>query len=454
MIHFTVPVRKRPLTPTTGALLLVVGLFWGVSSVLAQSPSAVDAPTTSTVSSVPLHDRLDPKWVLLFEQAYGTAGLYVQEPLPQPGDTHAEIRRELTSLTLLAWRWLEKNPGETPKLERLRDDGLFQEIPPHALERAYTWEPKLGVFSTTVHEEANLLHGAWQQLKFAEDYRRRVSVGDRDAFERLIAINSQVEIPQLLRHEVETRLFAKSQLEFEQVKLLRKVQELLAQLYAAQQKGLDYKYFKDDQQLTLKLVGEFGLIDTLEALPRGGEYVLGTPMDYPKAKFGERVITLSPTELPSLIRRNLNVVLEARPDYPPALAMKARYSASQEGWALINKAVAVWTDCPAFRVQRLAMGFELGRAEHFREDLDYLFTRFPAAPTLLEVIEASNGFPDATRQEWHRAIVEKAVEVRPEVLNFQLVLFALAQGEEDVSTRERVLQKLAVAQPGYPALLR
>ncbi|MDX1971877.1 MAG: hypothetical protein SFY68_05025, partial [Candidatus Sumerlaeia bacterium] len=70
------------------------------------------------------------------------------------------------------------------------------------------------------------------------------------------------------------------------------------------------------------------------------------------------------------------------------------------------------------------------------------------------VIEASNGFPDATRQEWHRAIVEKAVEVRPEVLNFQLVLFALAQGEQDAPTRERVLQRLAVAQPAYPALLR
>lgn len=421
-----------------------------VSLLAQQSDTDVVAEAEAPVAAI---EQVDEKWILRFEQAYGIPGLYVVEPPAQEGDENALIRRDLVMLTQQAWVFLNDKPDEVPSLEAMVAAGLIDSVPAKAAEAEYHWNPESRSYVSNRGNEGNIVFGAFQQLREAEEYRSRVATGSEESFQKLTELATRLEGPELIKREVEARLFTKRQLEFEQVKLLAKVQELLAQLATAIRRGNEYGYFPPDQDLTMRTVGEFGLIDTLEALPKGGEYVLGKPSELPRAKYGERMITLSPGEVPALILRNVNFYLEANPEYPPALALRARYSGKEQAWADINKAIELWGDCPAFRVQRVAMAFDLPNTTFLQQDLEYLFSRFPSTPVLLELITATSDSPYPELQEWHHAIVEKAVVVRPEVLNLQLIRFKLAQQEGHPEQAAESWEYLVRRHPGYAPLL-
>ncbi|MGF1571653.1 MAG: hypothetical protein ACFCU1_01110 [Sumerlaeia bacterium] len=453
-------------TMPTRLVLFAFALFYTpyTTGIVQAQPNEIstqsDTPAADVQTSAPQANStpeppaiIDTLWVLRFEQAYGIPGLYVVEPPAEEGDTNAVIRRELVTLTQQAWRFLQEHPNDTPTLEALLEKGYIESLPNLAAEAEFKWSDEAKSFVSNRGNEGNLIYGAFQQLKQAEEYRKRVTLGDQDSFDKLVALSERLQVPELIQQEVQARMFTKQQLEQHQVKLLQKVQQLLAQLSAAIQKGNEYGYFPEDQPLTMKLIGEFGLIDSLEALPNGGEYLLGKPNELPRAQYGERIISLSPAELPALLLRNVTVILQANPNFPPALALRARYSPPEQAWADINRAIELWPDCPAFRVQRTAMGFDAENTTYFQQDLDYLFSRFPSAPILLELTTASAGSQNPILQEWHRGIVEKTVEVRPEVLNLQLIRFKLAQDEQRQAAAAASWEYIIRRHPGYAPLL-
>lgn len=433
---------------TKAVLCFIFTVFCQLTFAQTAAVENEDLPTTRSIEAI------DLSWILAFEQAYGIYGLYISEP-ERPDDETLEIRRDLIHLTKLAWQYLEDNPGKTPSISDLYVEGLLDSLPdlPDGVE--YLYSPELNRFVTNLGEDYDIVNGAMLQLQESERYRRLAIGGSFKIEDNLGKLAEEENIPEPVKREIETRLFIREFMAHPQIELMTDTQDRLRDLHTAILKGKKAELWQDGDTLTMQQIGETGLIEFLEALPAGGQYLLQPVPEPPIANFGARTVELDPLNLSKLIHRNASSYLEnINPDYPPAMLIQASHSTDfATGFETMNRAIEIWPEVPALRVQRVAMSLQIMDDTYLGEDLFYTLNVFPSTPILLELISASSGSENPVVQEWHDFIINQARNIRPTVLPIQVTALKHASDQNNLEMAKEVFNFIIDQHPGYRPLL-
>jgi hypothetical protein len=400
------------------------------------------------------HERLPAEWILRYEQCWGVAGLYVDEPPPRSdNDEPARVRRELLELTQAARRLRQRDPAAEVTPGRLLVAGLLTEpvSPPEGAD--YVYSERHGRFVCTAGGPFDLVEGAMRQLRSAEDYRRRVLDGAPGLYRAWNDLLELPEVPEIIRREIETRRFAIQVRESGPMKAARQTQQSLAKLNDAIEMATNLGFFQPGQEITMQEVGRTGLIDLLEALPLGGKYVVTKVGEPPAAEFNGVRVPYDSRYIIQRLAHEARKALAEKPDYPPALALLAQTQGAAEGRATLDRAIDLWPDVPALRIQRLAMNARLLRMNELPADLEYLLQRFPAAPLCLEIDMATRKDVLAAPGRFRSTLASTMAEARPEVLNLQILAFKELLGDGDIDAAIAIRDRLVERHPGYEPLL-
>jgi len=406
-------------------------------------------------AQTPREGRIDVQWILRYEQAYGIDGLYVDEPPPRVEDGDAMIRLDLVELTVGARRFKRLYPTEnpTPSLLFLRNMIERKIQPPTGIE--YTWVDESSRFVAVPPGKGrgDIVSGALLQLEAAEEYRRVVANGSAALNRNWQVLLDDPQTPELIRREIETRRYAARQTQTEAIHHARRTQALLQELNDCMELALAAGMLRSGEEITMQDVGRTGLIDLLERLPLDGEYVVTRAGEPPKARIRGREIPLAPSAIVDALRYQAQQALEAQPDYPPAMAVLARYLEPEKSLELITRAIEKWPDVPALRIQRLATNAKMGRFDALTEDLDMIVERFPTAPLLLEIDAATYDAKREGANELRAALIAPLAEIRPQVLPIQLLAFVALTDVGDKERAEVVRQRVLDRHPGFEPLL-
>jgi hypothetical protein len=157
---------------------------------------------------------------------------------------------------------------------------------------------------------------------------------------------------------------------------------------------------------------------------------------------------------PAVVRRSrAERLLKQRPDYPPAMAVAARYRAVPEAVTLLNRAIEIWPDVPGLRVERMAAEARRRNFAAWTPDLDFILRRFPAAPLLIEVdVAADNGrLSDAPTA--HAEIIVMLADVRPDLLTHQLMAMKMLEKLNRMEDAATIHDRLVFANPSWRVAL-
>ncbi len=408
-------------------------------------------PAVARAQSAELPERIDSDWVLAYEQAYSVEGLYVDEP---PARSLAgEVRADLLSLTTAGRRFQERLPGKDPTIDVLMTTGFLGERISSPEGMTYAWSPESRRFASSAGGEYDIVFGALAQLTAAETYREHVFAGGRRVQGGWQTLLEMPDVPVPIQREIETRRFVIDMTEYQGLKDLRYAQELLQKLADAIDFATATGQFEPGQEITMQDVGRTGLIATLRALPGGGQYRVTRVGEPPVAVYGETEVRLDPNALRARMKADAEDALLKRPVYPPAMALAARYREGDDAMLLIDRAIRIWPDVMALRIQRLAMNANRLDIDALNADLDYVLARFPAAPLLLEIDVATRKGPLAAAPELRATIAVTMADIRPEVLNVQVMAYRELLAAGAVEEARRVRDRLIDRHPGYEPLI-
>ncbi len=418
------------------AVLLIVTLVQTASAQLAIQP-----------------DRVDTEWILRYEQIYGYAGLYVDEPPASEGDEPARVRRELITLTKAAREYRERLPDSLPTPETLKATRFLDKAVSPPDDAKYVYSPETGRFLCSLGGKYDIVYGALAQLHAAERYRRKVINGSVEIRQKWKEFSAHEQTPELIKREIETRLFVIGKTDNQRIRDARKTQELLGELAEAMDFATATGMLKSGASITMQDIGATGLIDTLEALPQGGKYQVTTAGEPPTALVHGKTVMYSPTAVREYMKAEAELALRENPAYPPALALMARYQNDTDAMYSLDRAIDIWPDVPALRIQRLALKAKLGRVADLTPDMDDILARFPATPLMLEIDLATRQGPLTDEPTFRSSIAKAMADIRPEVLNLQILaikeLTAAGRIDEALETRARLVER----HPGYDAVL-
>ncbi len=411
----------------------------------------IAAPALLNAQLAELPERLGTDWVLAYEQAYGIGGLYVDEP---PLDTTAaKIREDLLTLTKAGRAFQERIPSKDPDAGILLSTGFLERriVPPDGME--FVWSRDSRRFLSSAGREYDIVFGALAQFTAAESYRERVFNGGRRVqigWQKLLEME---DVPALIQREIETRRFVIDMTEYQGLRDLQRTQELLRKLADAIEFATATGEFKPGQEITMQDVGRTGLIATLRALPLGGQYKVTRVGEPPVAVFGEVEIKLNPNAISDRMKSDAEDAWRKRPTYPPAMALAARYREGRDALSVLDQAIKVWPDVMALRIQRLSMNASRLDLAALNEDLDYVLARFPPAPLLLEIDVATRKGPLAVEPEFRSTIATTMADIRPEVLNVQLLAYRELVRANKFNEANRIRDRLLQRHPGYEPLI-
>ncbi|MEQ8818845.1 MAG: hypothetical protein RLY93_01275 [Sumerlaeia bacterium] len=416
----------------------------------AQTP-ADDLPTTSTI------ERIERHWILAYEQGYGLPGLYIDPPAPAEDDAVGQVRAALIRMSRAARAYLRDNPDTiVPEVEALVEGGYLAQAPPVLPDGVrYVWSPKGRRFTTSTGGATDIVQSALNQLRSAELYRGRVARGSLNVGELWNIVLASPTAPPLLKGEAETRSYTVRMLNSEPMQRARLVQERLAELGEAIDLAVAAGKLAPGQDITMQDVARTGFIDRLLALPEGGEYSISRVGEPPVAVYGALRILLDETYPErEILRRIARRAVIDNPEYAPGRALLARTEPDPaRALESMDQIVKEWPDVPAFRVQRLALNSQLGNLPAMNEDIAYLLTRFPAAPIVLEVDMATRTGPYAEDPRLRARLGLLIAEVRPMLLNAQLIGFQELAKAGAYQQADAIRQRLVDRHPGFEPLL-
>lgn len=433
----TAPVRR--IVPC-----LLVALL-ALSAVGDPARAGETQPAPATVTG----DAQTDRWVVLYEQAFGFDGLYVYEAPAVDGDEARRVREELRRLSSAARQLLRDSPGATVSVDLLRARGLIDD-PPRPPEGAqYAYFPELGRFLCSLGGEYDLVAGATGLMRGAERFRHLVLHGSPALVDRWQRLRDDPDAPAQVRREAEARLFVFETAHDEDLETFIEIHRLLGQLNDAIELAIAARYLEPGASITMNDVGATGLIDRLRALPDGAEYVVTTAGSPPAARWRGALTNYSPQAVHERQAERARRLVQAQPDYPPAIAYFARFNEGDRALELLDMAIEQWPDVPALRVQRLGALARLGRPVEFTRDAEFLIQNFPAAPILMEMVQATRQGPFGDNAELRARIAEAAAVVRPEVLPLQLVAIRDLQAAGEFGRARTLREALLDRNPGF-----
>ncbi|CAN5468416.1 hypothetical protein BH09SUM1_BH09SUM1_21440 [soil metagenome] len=394
---------------------------------------------------------LDRKWLAVFEQSYGVEGMYVIEA--KPTDEGAASRMSLQLLNAAAQELRAKDPKAIISYEALQKAGLVQNVKP-AKDEQFLWDAKVGIFTSSLGGGHTPEAGVRMLLHANESIRRRTL--DPDAFtrQRWKKIYSDASAPDLLKREIILREFLLDHqnppeaLEMADAQQAIKMVADAVAVYTLQNK------VEAGTAIEMQTLREAGLIPE--------KRVMKTPIEFqpiiagkaPVALVHGREISGDEKVVEKLRRENAERQLRKFPDFPPAMVLAARYLEEDEAIKLSNRAVETWPDVPGVRIGRMCQYARKRDFKGWTPDLDYLLTRFPAAPILVDIELAGEYGQLSAAPGVAPQIAMLLADVRPDLLTHQLWAIQILEGANRMADAKSIYDRLVFANPAWKTVVK
>lgn len=394
------------------------------------------------LSQSPVMMAEEDKWLGVFEQSYGTEGLYIVEVHPE--DKGGISRLNLQKLNIASREFIGKFPTKVVTDEALKKAGLYPDVEKEAEDEVYTWSPSTELFESSLNEHHQSPFGALVLLEGNEQIRRRILHPDSYTRKRWGKIYNDPNAPEYLKQEITLREFLLEHFHFEGTEQADQIQENLAKLDEAIRLYVLSAEKEEGDKVTWAELDESGFSSLVGSFPKGARVDLQPVGTRCSAVWRGVAITSDPQSVLDLRKKRAEQLFEKHPDFPPAMILMARFKEPTEGLNLVNKAIVLWPDVPGVRLERLTQLARLGRFNHWTQDLDYIVDHFPTAPLLIEIQLLGESSGLAENEEVNAEIAMVLADVRPDLLTHQLyaikVLEKSGKHQEARSLYERLLR--------------
>lgn len=391
------------------------------------------------------------RWISVFEQSYGTEGLYPVELYPE-GEA-GKSRLNLQDLSTAAARMEAARPGVRPTIAGLRLGGLLPELRPIDPPETYEWDDEFGFFVSSAGKDHSLLHGAMLLLRGNEIVRARLLQPDVYTRNRWKRIYEDGSAPEFIKREIILREFLLEHQNTPQARVGMRLQETLSLLEEATKLYALAEGLELGAEVTMEELQESRLVGFIERPPDEVELILGRVGEPHRARFRGIEITSDASSVRELQLAEAAAVLEKYPGFPPAIVLRARFEEPAQAIALADEAVKLWPDVPGLRIERLAQYARARDASRWTADMDFILKEFPAAPHLLELQVTAELAGVTDSPEARARFATMLADVRPDLLGHQIHALTTLRAVGDSTEANRILARLVETNPAWASVL-
>ncbi len=389
-----------------------------------------------------LPEQLDEKWIARFEQSYGTSALYLIE-ITDDGTPETVARLDLQNLNDAAAQFMEQHPGRTPSYEALDQAGLLPVLNAPQPERNYVWDEQSQMFLSVFGMWYSPFGGAAYMLESTEVLRQRILEPNQYVRNRWRQISEDTETPTILLRELRTREYFLENYYSEEIQKALFCQRQLYEIGRATEIFALMNDLDHGDPLDIDQIAETGYLRQIMPCPSGGEYSVSAVGSPPKCSHegghkwnnAQAIIDMRREIAEAAYNRDGN-------SFPPALALKARFESPQQALILVTRAIELWPDVPALRLERMAHNARLGRINDWTQDIDYLLSRFPAVSILVEIDFITRIGPAGEVPEIRQQIARLISDRRPDGLIPQLIAIDTFRKAGDEGNVDRIIDRM------------
>lgn len=386
------------------------------------------------------------RWIAFFEQSYGSEGLYVVET--NPTDPAAANRLALQRLNATVTEYLQKNPGKTPTVAEFRAAGLIDGVQ-FPDESQVAFDASRGFFSDVRGGPYTPQAGTVMLLSANQEVRKRILSPDKFTRQRWKKLYQDPACPQFLKREIELREYLLANYEFPEARLAENLHRQLVVINNAIQILAITNEMKPGDAVTLETLQQKGLVNSMQALPKGVSVVVKAVGETPYATVGDMRITTDMESVRAIRKARMEREAAARKDYPPTLVLRARFAEPAEAQKLLTQASSLWPDVAGVRAERLAAFARAGAFDRWTIDLDFLLKEFPAAPLLIE-LESAAEYGGVSKDPKAKAqIATLLADIRPDLLAHQVYAIRALLDVGDRETARTIFTRLQYANPAW-----
>lgn len=399
----------------------------------------------------PKPEPVPQKWLAVFEQSYGSEGLYVLEL--HPTDKSAPSRLNLQLLNATAQQFRTEFPNEGLSLDALKAKGKLPELQPAAAGEVYTLDAATGLFTSSLGGDHTPLWGVARLIEGNRAIRQRLVNPDGFTRSRWGRIFADPDAPEIIRNEITLREFMLDHYNFPDAVLADKVQRQLAQIRSAAELYAFNHNMKNGDPIDIDTLIQAGLLSVLESLPKEVSVEYRELGKDPVATFGVYTITPDPESVTTIRRQHAEEQLKQLGRFPPAMALIARFNEPPTAVKMLDAAIKVWPDVPGLRIERMAHEARRRNFAAWTKDLDYLLQRFPAAPLLIEVEVAAENGQISSVPALQARIATLMADIRPDLLTQQLYAIKVLQASGKAADAQTVYDRLVFGNPAWKHVL-
>lgn len=391
------------------------------------------------------------KWLAVFEQSYGTEGLYVLEL--HPTDPAGNSRLNIQLLNAAAQQFQSEHRGEIVTYEAVTSGSGAPELLPAAEGERYSWNMASGIFESSAGEAASAERGAMLLLKGNEAIRRRLVNPDAFTRERWKKIYGDAGAPEFLKREIVLREFMLEHYFFKESLFAESLVKQLAYIKDASELYALNRQSEPGDPVSVEILAKAGLLPRLARIPANVTIEFSEVGKDPVGRFGVYTVTSDPASVTEMRRRHAEEQAAKYPGFPPAMALRARFQPPAEAVKSISEAITAWPEVPGLRVERLAHEARRQNFSAWTPDLDFILTRFPAAPLLIEIEIAAEAGHLSRSPKVQAQIATIMADVRPDLLTQQLYALRVLQETGDAEAARSVYDRLAYSNPAWRVVL-
>ncbi len=386
------------------------------------------------------------KWVAIFEQSYGTEGLYVVEI--NPGDDAGKSRLNIQKLNAAAQQFKAEFPERKVSWASVEAAGMKPEL--HEVEsEEYQYDEDKQVFVSNLGGFHSAQAGARNLLGMMKTYERRVYDPDNFPRRRWSKIYEDERAPEFLKKEILLREFFLENFSFKEARFARELSDKLSKLEDTVKLYAVLENLKIGDAISLKMLEESDLAFQLPDLPKGAIPELSKVGEPPTLSYYGVTITPNPDSVLLFQEKRAGNVYNSFKDYPPAMALKARFMKAQDAINLLNQAIELWPEVPGLRLERMTQLARLKRFDSWTVDLDYILKNFPSAPQLLEIRATAQLGGVAPNPQSQAAFALILADIRPDLLPNQIYALTKLVEAGNFDDAQTVYDRLVYANPAW-----
>ena len=390
-------------------------------------------------------------WLARFEQSYGTEGLYVVEI--RPDDPAGPSRLNIQLLNAAAARFRTEHPDRPISLSGLEMRGMLPDLHEAPEDEEYVWDGDLGMFTSSLGGTHTPEAGILLLLEGYERIRQRILEPDNFVRSRWQRLYEDEDAPEWLRREILLREFLLEHYRFPLARRAEAIQQELRRLDAGIEAYALMQGLSDEDEVALEAIVQGGFYLPSRPFPPGMEIELERVGEGAWIELEGYTITGSPESVSRIRLDRAAEVFQQSPNFPPALALAARFQEPERSVAMLDRAIQSWPEVPGLRVERMSHHARMREFGQWQEDLDFILQQFPAAPLLVEIEIAAEQGRVSRVPEFQAQLATILADVRPDLLAHQLYAYTVLQevGEDEVA--QTVWERLVFANPAWRLVL-